>query len=72
MSFTANRTLTEGQKVSLTFTLPGRVSPIQATGKLLAVVDGNRASLRFEEIKAEDREFIREFAAGQPEIKASS
>ena len=72
MSLAADRALASGKKISLTFTLPGRASPIQATGNVLGVVDNNRASLRFEEIKAEDREFIREFAAGQPEIKASS
>jgi len=72
MALTAKRALAEGKKVSVAFALPGRASPIQATGSVLAVFENNRASLRFEAIKAEDRAFIREFAAGQPELKASS
>jgi CheY-like chemotaxis protein len=72
MSLTATRALPEGKKVSLAFALPDRASSLQTTGIVLAVVDSNRASLRFEEIKAEDKQLIREFVAGQPEIKASS
>ncbi len=74
MSFSAttNKPLPEGKKVSVAFALPGRVSLIQATGSVLAVVDRNWVSLRFEEVKTEDKQLIREFAASQPEIKASS
>ena len=74
MSFsaTAKKPLPEGKKVSVAFALPGRASLIQATGSVLAVVDSNWVSLRFEEIKAEDKQLIREFVASQSEIKVSS
>jgi len=73
MSFsaTAKRPLPEGKKVSVAFALPGRASLIQATGSVLAVVDSNWVSLRFEEIMTEDKQLIREFVASQPEIKTS-
>lgn len=74
MSFsaTAKKPLPEGRKVSVAFALPGRASLIQATGSVLAVVDSNWVSLRFDEITQEDKQLIREFVASQPEITASA
>ena len=72
MSLAFDRAVPEGKKASLAFALPGRVSAIQVTAGVLAVVESNRVSLRFEEIKAEDKQLIREFVASQPETRAPS
>lgn len=68
MALVAARALPEAGKLSLAFLLPGRTSPVRATGNVLAVVDDTRASLRFEAITPEDKQLIREFAEGQPEV----
>lgn len=72
MSLTVGEALPEGEKVSVAFALPGRASSIHATGVVLALVKDNSASLRFEQIQAEDKQLIREFVASQTETKVSA
>ena len=68
IAFNTQMKLEKGAKLKLTFRVPGMAEPISPAARILGI-DGSRVSCQFTEIKSGEKDGIKEFVAGQPELK---